>query len=78
MNAVDKSDHLISSYNCVKKCRRWEIKLLMHCVDISIVNSFILYKEWINLHPELKQSESITNILIFIYFHNLINLFYFS
>jgi len=44
MGGVDLSDMLISLYRTRIKARRWYLKLLFHCVDITKVNEWLLYR----------------------------------
>ena len=36
---------LISLYRTTIKCNRWYLKVLFHCVDISKVNAWLLYRQ---------------------------------
>ena len=45
MNAVDRSDQILATNNVLRKCMRWWKTLFFHLIDISVVNSFILFKE---------------------------------
>ncbi|CAF1289214.1 unnamed protein product [Adineta ricciae] len=45
MSAVDRSDMQISYVECVRKTVKWYKKLFFHLLDISILNSHILYKQ---------------------------------
>ncbi|XP_072140441.1 piggyBac transposable element-derived protein 4-like [Dermacentor andersoni] len=59
MLGVDKSDQLIASFNVLMKCVRWWKTLFFHCIDIAVVNSFILFQEHRQQHlstPELQRS----------------------
>jgi len=44
MGGVDLSDMLISLYRTRIKARRRYLKLLFHCVDITKVNEWLLYR----------------------------------
>ena len=44
MGGVDLADMLISLYRTNIKTRRWYLKVLFHCVDISKVNAWLLYR----------------------------------
>jgi hypothetical protein len=46
MGAVDKTDMMVSSLQCVRKSFKWYIKLFFHLLDLTLINSHILY----NLH----------------------------
>ena len=43
MRLVDKSDAMISSIECARKTIKWYKKLFFHMIDITILNSCILY-----------------------------------
>ena len=45
MNGVDRSDQLLVSYPFVRKTRKWWRKLFFYLLEVSVVNSFILYRE---------------------------------
>lgn len=53
MNGVDRSDQYLAKYNSLRKCIRWWKTLFFHMVDISLVNGFILFKHYQNMHPEI-------------------------
>lgn len=55
MLGVDKSDQLISSYNVLMKYVRWWKTLFFHCIDIAVVNSFILFQAHREEHPEIEE-----------------------
>ncbi|XP_049955450.1 piggyBac transposable element-derived protein 3-like [Schistocerca serialis cubense] len=44
MGGVDKKDMLISTYRIFIKSRKWTLKMLLHAVDLSCVNSWLEYK----------------------------------
>ena len=45
MNAVDRSDQISATHNIFRKSvRRWKT-LFFHVIDMTIVNSFILFQE---------------------------------
>lgn len=56
---MDKSDQLIASYNVLKKCVRWWKIVFFHCIDIAVVNSFIIFQEHRQQHlstPKFQRS----------------------
>lgn len=44
MGYVDKSDMYISLYKVNRKSKKWWHRLMWHFVDLSVVNSYIIYK----------------------------------
>lgn len=44
MNGVDLSDQRLASNNVLRRCMRWWKTLFFHCIDIAVVNSFILFQ----------------------------------
>ena len=46
MNAVDRSDQILGTQNVLRKCVRWWKTLFFHLIDMAVVNSFILFKEY--------------------------------
>lgn len=44
MGAVDKTDMILNSINTVRKTLKWYKKFFFHMLDLSIYNSYILYK----------------------------------
>lgn len=55
MLGVDKSDQLIGSYNILIKSVRWWKTLFFHCVDIAVVNSYILFNEQCKQHTDIAE-----------------------
>lgn len=45
MAGVDRSDQLTSYYSCPRKSIRWYKKVMFHLIDVTVVNSFLLYRE---------------------------------
>jgi len=44
MGAVDRADHLCTSYNFARKSIKWWRKLFFWLMEVAIVNSYILYR----------------------------------
>ncbi len=44
MEAVDKAGMQISFVECVRKSVKWYQKLFFHLLDVSVFNSYLLYK----------------------------------
>ena len=44
MRLIDKSDMQIGSCECVRKSNRWYKKLFCHMVDVTMLNSYNLWK----------------------------------
>ena len=55
MNAVDRSDQLLTGNNVLRKCMRWWKVLFYHLIDIAVVNSYILFKEHQALFPDVQE-----------------------
>lgn len=45
MSGVDRCDQFTSYYSCPRKSVRWYKKVIFHLLDISVINSYLLYKE---------------------------------
>lgn len=43
MNCVDKLDQLKSTYELDRKSHKWRHRIFFHCIDVCVVNSFIIY-----------------------------------
>ena len=44
MICIDKSDQIKSFYEITRKSRKWWHRLLCHSIDVTLVNSFIIFK----------------------------------
>ena len=45
MNGVDIADQLTVFYSLVRKTRKWWRKLFFYLLEVSVVNSYLLYKQ---------------------------------
>lgn len=45
MGAVDRSDHFVSSYQFMRKTKKWYRKMFFWLLEVSIINSYLLYKD---------------------------------
>ena len=48
MGGMDLADMLIALYRSPMKTQRWYLIVLIHCVDICKVNSWLLYRRYAN------------------------------
>ena len=55
MNAVDRSDQILTAFSTQRKCVRWWKTLFFHLIDIAVVNSFILFQAHRKEHPEIER-----------------------
>ena len=44
MGGIDKSDMLVQLYKTPMKSKRWYLRLFAYCIDVSIVNAWLLYR----------------------------------
>ena len=52
MNAVDRSDQILSTFNIQRKCLRWWKTMFFHLIDMAVVNSYILFLEHMANYPD--------------------------
>lgn len=45
MGGVDRSDHFISSYQFMRRTKKWYRKMFFWLFEVAIINAYILYKE---------------------------------
>lgn len=55
MCGIDRSDQMISYYSCPRKTARWYKKVLFHLLDITIWNSYFVYKKRFDVNVSYKQ-----------------------
>lgn len=53
MRAIDRHDQLLSYYSCEHKTMRWYKKIIIHIIQICLVNAFLLYRKINNSTIEL-------------------------
>nr|XP_022902544.1 piggyBac transposable element-derived protein 4-like [Onthophagus taurus] len=46
MSGIDQHDQMLSYYPCVQKTMRWYKKIFIHVLQMSVINSYILYKKY--------------------------------
>ena len=52
MNAVDRSDQILATFNIQRKCLKWWKVMFYHLIDIAIVNSYILFLDHQSQFPD--------------------------
>ena len=55
MNAVDRSDQILSAFGTQQKCVRWSKTFFFHLIDIAVVSSFILFQAHRAEHTEIER-----------------------
>lgn len=45
MGGVDRSDHFVSSYQFMRRTRKWYRKMFFWLLEVAIINSFLLFQE---------------------------------
>lgn len=66
MGAVDRVDQMLQPYDATRKTQRWYKKLMIHLLQIALLNSFLLFKKTnINSHLDflLFQCQVISDLL---------------
>lgn len=53
MGAIDKTDMLLSSIECVRKTIKWYKKLFFHMIDLSLLNAYSVFKTVTGKHLSL-------------------------
>lgn len=54
MLGINKSNQLCGSYDTLMECAHWWKTLLFHCIDITVVNSYILFTNHCRQHPNIR------------------------
>lgn len=57
MRLVDKSDMMISTVDCLRKKRKWYLKIFLHLLDLAVLNCHILHHEVSQKNISLRQFE---------------------
>ena len=52
MNAVDRSDQMLTYHNVSRKCYQWWKTLFFHLIDMAIVNGFLLFQQHRASNPD--------------------------
>lgn len=45
MGGVDRSDHFVSSYQFMRRTKKWYRKMFFWFLEVAIINSYLLYKD---------------------------------
>lgn len=45
MGGVDRSDHFVSSYQFMRRTKKWYRKMFFWLLEVAIINAYLLYKE---------------------------------
>ena len=53
IGAIDKTDMLLSSTECVRRTMKWYKKLFFHVIDMSMLNAYSAYKSVTSKHISL-------------------------
>ncbi|KAH9645066.1 hypothetical protein HF086_005611 [Spodoptera exigua] len=46
MSGIDRADQMVSYYSSPRKCLRWYKKVFFHLLDLTVWNSFYLYRKY--------------------------------
>ena len=63
MNAVDRSDQILSVFSTQQKCVLWWKTLFFDLIDIAVVNTFILFQAHRAGHTENERRLGIRNVI---------------
>ena len=63
MNAVDRSDKILSTFNIQRKCLRWWKTMFFHLIDIAVVNIHFVFRtqDYIRIQVRPKYKLAIHN-----------------
>ena len=65
MGGVDRTDQLLQPFEVARKSMKWYKKLAMHLIQLSLLNSFLLYKKDGARKPLMDFQRSIIASLLF-------------
>ena len=63
MNAVDRSDQILSTFNIQRKCVRWWKTLFFHVIDMAVVATYCFQNTGLNIQINLKDQLAIINVI---------------
>ena len=66
MGGVDRTDQLLEPFKVARKSMKWYKKLAMHLIQLSLLNSFLLYKKDGERKPLLEFQRNVIASLLFI------------
>ena len=64
MSGVDKSDQLIGRYEILRKTNKWGTTVFYHFLEVALVNSFIMFKDWMEKHPDVPELQCIKSFSV--------------
>ena len=65
MGAVDRADQMLQPYDATRKTRRWYKKLMLHLLQVSLLNAYIVFRHTLQSKMDFLtfQCEVITSLL---------------
>lgn len=49
MGPIDRSDQMRQAYGIDRKSRRWWLRFFLFLLDVTMVNSYVIYSEWFDM-----------------------------
>ena len=46
MSGIDLTDQFLASYNFLRKSVKWSKKFFIHCINMVMLNAYVLYKHY--------------------------------
>ena len=73
MGGIDLCDRMVTLYRIGARTKKWTIQLMMHLIDLSLVNVWLLYKQ-----DKIAQRAAVKDIMQFMDFRMDVDLCYLS